>query len=165
MLWADGENMLLPKLLTTISGILVLFLTGLLLLSCTSRPTYLEIPIPDRHTNMLGVEALFLQYLEKHPQDWPKLIRILTEADDALQSHRFLTRAGIMRWINRQVKKERFDEREMPGLFFLHSVYLRGWDRGYLNFVDQEERELLQDLITGVMGALHKCQTCTVSHQ
>jgi len=113
---------------------------------------------------MLGVDALFLKYLDQHPQDWPKLIRVLTHADDALQAHRVLTRAEVMRWINRQVKKEGFDEREMLGLFFIHSVYLQGWDRGYLNFVDDEDRELLQDLISGVMGALHKCQTCTVSH-
>jgi hypothetical protein len=113
---------------------------------------------------MLGLETLFLHHIEKHPEDWSKFIRVLTTADDALHSHRLLTRAGVMRWINRQIKKEGFDEREMPGLFFLRSVYLQGWDWGYLNLVDENDRELLSDIISGVMGALHKCQTCTIRH-
>jgi hypothetical protein len=142
----------------------VLLLFGLWDVGCAHQISYLEIPISDRHANMLGVEALFLKYLDQHPQDGSKLIRILTSADDALQAHRIFTRARVMRWINRQAQKEGFDEKEMLGLFFIRSVYLQGWDRGYLNFVDDEERELLHDLISGVMGALHKCQTCILSH-
>ncbi len=147
-------------------GYILIFtlLAGLWGVGCAHKISYLEIPISDRHANMLGVEALFLKYLDQHPQDGSKLIRILALADDTLQAHRILTRAGVMRWINRQVKKEGFDEREMLGLFFIRSVYLQGWNRGYLNFVGDEDRELLQDLISGVMGALHKCQTCTTSH-
>jgi hypothetical protein len=48
-------------------------------------------------------------------------------------------------------------------LFFLKRVYLAGWNRGYLHVWDEDDRELLADLITGVMGALHKCQTCTTA--
>ncbi len=144
--------------------LIFILLAGLWGVGCAHKTSYLEIPISDRHANMLGVEALFLKYLDQHPQNGPKLIQVLTQADDALQAHRVLTRAAVMRWINRQVKKEGFDEREMLGLFFFRSVYLQGWNRGYLNFVDDEDRELLQDLISGVMGALHKCQSCTASH-
>jgi hypothetical protein len=147
-------------------GYILIFtlLAGLWSAGCAHRISYLEIPVPDRHANMQGIETLFLKYLDQHPQDGSKLIRILTSADDALQAHRILTRAEVMRWINRQVRKEGFEERKMLGLFFIRSVYLQGWNRGYLNFVDDEDRELLQDLISGVMGALHRCQSCTLSH-
>jgi len=142
----------------------IVLLEGLLGLGCGHKLSYIDVPISDRHTHTLGLEALFLKHLENNPQNWPKLIRVLTRADDALQAHRIITRAGVMRWINQQIKREGFHEREMTGLFFIRSVYLQGWDRGYLNFVDDEDRELLQNLISGIMGALHKCQTCTVSH-
>jgi hypothetical protein len=129
--------------------------------ACSTSLPYVETAVADRRANVLGIEALFLSHLDAHPEQFPVFIRIVTDADDALQSHRVLTRATVARWIDRRAAKEGFDERRLPGLFFLKNVYLAGWNHGYLNFVDDNDRELLSDLITGVMGALHKCHTCS----
>lgn len=131
--------------------------------ACGDSLPYVETAVADRRANVLGIEALFLRHLDAHPEQFPVFIRIVTDADNALQSHRVLTRAAVVRWIDRRAAKEGFDERRLPGLFFLKHVYLAGWNHGYLNFVDENDRELLSDLITGVMGALHKCRTCSTA--
>lgn len=134
---------------------------------CGERLSYVETAVADRRANMLGVEALFLRHLEQHPEQFPTFIRILTDADDALHAHRVLTRAMVVRWIDDRAAQAGLDERTLPGLFFVKHVYLAGWNRGYLNFLDENDRELLADLISGAMGALHKCPTCstTGAHQ
>lgn len=131
--------------------------------ACGDSLSYVETAVADRRANVLGIEALFLRHLDEHPEQFPVFIRIVTDADNALQSHRVLTRATVVRWIDRRAAEEGFDERRLPGLFFLKNVYLAGWNHGYLNFVDENDRELLSDLITGVMGALHKCHTCSTA--
>lgn len=140
-------------------------LTGLLvaLSGCNKPLRYVETAVADRRANVLGLETLFLRYLDDHPEQFPIFVRILTDADNALQSHRFLTRASVSRWIDRRAAHEGLDGQRVPGVFFLKRVYLAGWNRGYLHVLDEDDRELLADLITGVMGALHKCQTCTTA--
>jgi hypothetical protein len=136
----------------------------LIAVSACSKPLpYVETAIADRRANMLGVETLFLQYLNAHPEQFSAFINILTDADDALQSHKVITRAGVVRWIDRQTATAGFDERNMPGLFFLKHVYLAGWSHSYLHFLDENDREFLSDLISGVMAAPHKCQTCSTA--
>lgn len=131
--------------------------------ACGQSFPYVETAVADRRANVLGLEALFLRHLDEHPEQFPVFIRIVTDADEALQSHRVLTRASVARWIDRRAAQEEFDERRMPGLFFLKNVYLAGWNHGHLNFLDENDREFLSDLITGVMGALHKCHTCSTA--
>lgn len=141
----------------------VLVAMFVVLLGCGRSFPYVETAVADRRANVLGIEALFLHHLDAHPEQFGVFVRIVTDADEALHSHRPLTRASVARWIDRRAAKEGFDERTLPGLFFLKNVYLAGWNRGYLNFMDENDRELLSDLITGVMGALHKCQTCSTA--
>jgi hypothetical protein len=131
--------------------------------ACGNSLPYVETAVADRRANVLGIEALFLRHLDEHPEQFPIFIRMVTDADEALQSHRVLTRASVASWIDRRGAKEGFDERNLPGLFFLKNVYLAGWNRGYFHFLDENDRELLSDLITGVMGALHKCLTCSTA--
>jgi len=137
---------------------------ALLSVACTHELAYVETAIPDRRTNMLGVETLFLQHIETHPEAFPVFIQVLTDADNALHAHRVLTRAAVMRWIDHRIKREGWNERDIPGVFFLRRVYLQGWRSGYLHVLDEDDRELLSDLISGMMGALHKCRTCTTAH-
>ncbi len=143
---------------------LTALIAALLGTSCAQPLSYVETAVPDRRANMLGVESLFLQRLEQHPEEFPVFLRIVTDADDALHAHGFLTRAMVAQWIARRAKQEGFDERTLPGLFFLRAVYLAGWHHGYLHRLSDDDRELLSDLISGVMGALHKCRTCTTAH-
>ncbi|MEW6683300.1 MAG: hypothetical protein AB1451_10330 [Nitrospirota bacterium] len=131
--------------------------------ACGNSLPYVETAVADRRANVLGLEALFLRHLDAHPEQFPVFIRIVTDADEALHSHRVLTRASVVRWIDRRAESEGFDERRLPGLYFLKNVYLAGWNHGYLNLLDENDRELLSDLITGVMGALHKCRTCSTA--
>ena len=133
------------------------------LTACTERLAYVETAVADRRANVLGIEALFLRHLDEHPEHFPIFIRILTDADNALHAHRVLTRAAVVRWIDRQAATVGLTERNLPGLFFLKRVYLAGWSRGHLNFLDEDDREFLSDLVTGVMGALHKCRTCSTA--
>ncbi len=136
-----------------ILAFLLIFLSG-----CAEKVKYLDIPPVDRHTSLEGLSTLFARYLEKHPDSWKNFARILTEADDALQKHPTLTKAGVMRWIEAHVKKEGFKEEELPGLTLIRLVYLKGWDHAYFSFVDEQEREFLFDLIGAVMGGMHKFQ-------
>ncbi len=144
--------------------IFVLALALLAGLGCSRKNTYVEMPLDYRHKNVKGIEALFLDHLNRHPEDWKKFVRILSEADEALNQRRYITRRHVVKWIDQQLKKEAFDVDRIPGFFFLRSVYLEGWDNEFFDFVDENEREMLNDLITGVMGALHNCRTCRAAH-
>ena len=112
---------------------------------------------------MSGLVKVSTHYLNEHPDDFYKFNRILTAADDALDHHDFLTRAGIMKWIHQAVLEEGYDE-EMPVVHFLRTVYLEGWDGSHLNRIDRSEREYLYDLISAVMGGMHLCTTCSTAH-
>lgn len=143
----------------------VLFALNLfLIVSCQSGLEYVKIPIPDRRMNLSGLTAVSTHYLNEHPGDFYKFHRILTAADDALGSHEFITRAGVMRWLHRMLAKEGYDDK-MPVYLFLHTVYLEGWNRSCLSRVDLSEREYLYDLISAVMGGMHLCTTCSTSHE
>lgn len=146
-----------PALIAVLAGVLGV------LAACSERLAYVETAIADRRANVLGVEALFLRHIDEHPGQFPIFIRILTDADNALHAHRVLTRAAVVGWIDRHAATAGLNERNLPGLFFLKRVYLAGWSRGYLTFLDEDDREFLSDLITGVMGALHKCRTCSTA--
>lgn len=143
----------------------LLLALGLLftLTACRSGGEYHQIPVPDRRMNLLGLEAVATKYLDEHPQDFHKFARILTAADDTLGKHRTFTHGQVMAWIQRSLKREGYDE-AMPVYFFLRKVYLNGWEGAYVSWVDEEEREYLYDLISAVMGGMHRCSTCSTGH-
>ena len=141
------------KIRPVILAFLLIFLPG-----CAEKTKYLDIPPMDRRTSLEGLSTLFARHLEKHPEAWKNFARILTEADDALQKHPTLTKAGVMRWIEEHVRKEGFKEEKLPGLVLIRLVYLKGWEHAYFSLVDDQERELLFDLIGAVMGGMHKFQ-------
>jgi len=66
----------------------------------------------------------------------------------------------VIAWIRDALRREGYDE-TMPVYLFLQSVYLKGWEGSYLNWVDEGEREYLYDLIVAVMGGMHRCSTCS----
>lgn len=132
------------------------------LFSCRSGPPYDTIPIPDRKTNLLGLEMIATQHLDAHPDDFMRFSRILTAADDALQQRETLTRGAVMAWIGRALKKEGMEEDITPLLFF-RSVYLKGWEGAYFTAIDAGEREYLYDLMGAVMGGMHRC-ACPMTH-
>jgi hypothetical protein len=137
----------------------VLLLLGVLaLVSSRSEPAYNEIPIPARKMNLTGLEMVTTHYLDEHPGDFQKLIRILTDADDALQESPTFTRGTVMRWIKRAMKREQVDE-TMPVYLFLKNVYLHDWEGSYLRRVSEGEREYLYDLIGATIGGMYRC-TC-----
>lgn len=140
------------------TGPVILAFLLIFLIGCAEKIKYLDLAPADRRTSLDGLSTLFARYLEKHPETWKNFERILTDADNALQEHRLLTKAGVMRWIEEHVKKEGFKEKELPGLTLIRLVYLRGWEHAYFSFVDEQERELLFDLIGAVMGGMHKFQ-------
>jgi len=143
-----------------------LFLFLITLAACRSGPAYDRLPIPDRKLNLLGLEMIATQHLDAHPEDYDKLGKILTEADNVLQSDSMKTHAGVISWIRRAMKREGMDE-SGPIFLFLQSVYLKGWEGAYFSRVDEAEREYLYDLMGAVMGGMHRC-TCagagTMSH-
>jgi hypothetical protein len=143
-------------------GVVCLFcVVSVWLISCRPGLQYDQFPIPDRRLNLSGLTAVSTQYLNEHPDDFKKFYRILTAADDALGSHEYLTRAGVMCWIDRTVRKEGYADR-MPVYFFLRTVYLAGWEDGFWpHRVDDSDREYLSDLISAVMGGMHLCTTCS----
>ncbi|MBI3621007.1 MAG: hypothetical protein HY208_02305 [Nitrospirae bacterium] len=110
--------------------------------------------------NLSGLTSISTRYLNEHPGDFKKFNRILSAADDALGSHDFITRAGVMCWIDRTVRKEGYDD-QMPVYLFLRTVYLEGWRGFWLNRVDASEREYLYDLLSAIMGGMHLCTTCS----
>lgn len=134
----------------------------LMLASCRAAIDYEAIPVDDRRMNLSGLVAVSTEYLNKNPDDFHKFHRILTAADEALGSHRFLTRSGVMRWIRRAAIAEGYDG-SMPVYLFLRAVYLEGWEGSILNRVDHSEREYLYDLISAVMGGMHLCSTCSTA--
>jgi hypothetical protein len=134
----------------------------MMLFSCRSGPDYHSIPIPDRKTNLLGLEMIATKHLDAHPDDFLKFSRILTSADNALQNNETITRNGAMAWIRRALKKEGMDE-AMPVMVFLRSVYLKEWEGAYFTTIDEGEREYLYDLMGAVMGGMHRC-SCSATH-
>ena len=146
----------------SVSGVRLLSLCLLFLISCRSSLDYNRIPIPDRRMNLSGLTAVATRYLNEHPDDFYKFHRILTDADDAMGAHEFMTRAGAMRWVHRKLMEEGYDD-QMPVYLFLRTVYLEGWEGSYLNTIDLSEREYLYDLISAVMGGMHLCTTCSTS--
>jgi hypothetical protein len=46
--------------------------------------------------NLSGLTAVSTRYLNEHPADFYKFHRLLTAADDAMGTHEWMTRAGIM---------------------------------------------------------------------
>ena len=119
---------------------------------------YEQIPIPERKLNLKGLEMVTTQYLDEHPDAFYRFIRILTNADDALQEHESLTRGAVMEWLDRSMRQEGFDP-QMPVHRFLRNVYLQEWEGAYLRRVDAGEREYLYDLIGATIGGMYRC-TC-----
>jgi hypothetical protein len=139
--------------------VLLLSLLGLLfIISSHSESAYTKIPIPERKMNLTGLQMITTQYLDEHPGDFQKFIRILTEADDALQENSTFTRGNVMRWLRRAMKREQIDEKA-PVYLFLKNVYLQDWEGSYLSQVDDEEREYIYDLIGATIGGMYHC-TC-----
>lgn len=112
--------------------------------------------------NLLGLEALATRHLDAHPEDFDRFAKILTDADNALQSDAMKTHAGVISWIQKEMAQEGIDP-STPVFLFLQSVYLKGWERSYLTTVDAAEREYLYDVMGAVMGGMHRC-TCARSH-
>ncbi len=137
--------------------VIFLFLFPLLLIN-NSKSHYNEKPISARKLNLKGFEMVTTQYLNEHPEAFPKLIRIITDADEALQAHEFPVRAAVMKWLEGAMREEGFDD-EMPVYYFLRTVYLNEWEGGYLRQVNDSEREYLYDLMGAMIGGLYRC-TC-----
>jgi hypothetical protein len=146
------------------SGVRLLPLYLIFLISCQSSLDYNRIPVSDRRINLSGLTAVSTRYLNEHPGDFYKFHRILTAADNAMGTHEWMTRSGVMRWIHRTMAQEGYDKR-MPVYLFLRTVYLAGWEGSYLNMIDLSEREYLYDLISAVMGGMHLCTTCSTSQE
>lgn len=119
---------------------------------------YNEIPVPERKLNLKGLEMVTTQYLDEHPEDFYRFIRILTNADNALQENESLTRGAVVKWLNQSMRQEGFDS-EMPVRRFLRNVYLKEWEGAYLRRIDPGEREYLYDLIGATIGGMYRC-TC-----
>lgn len=98
------------------------------------------------------------QYLDEHPEAFYRFIRILTNADNALQEHPSLTRGAVMKWLDQSMGREGFDS-EMPVRLFLRNVYLKEWEGAYFRRIDPGEREYLYDLIGATIGGMYRC-TC-----
>lgn len=145
--------------LKSLLGLSILFV----LQSCVARTNYFDIPEPDRKMNLLGLEAISTKYLDEHPQDFNKFSRILTEANNALETDQMRTHGHVMSWIQRNVTREGYNE-SMPVYLVLRGVYLKNWEGAYLTLVDKGEHEYLYDLLSAVMGGMHLCSTCSTSH-
>lgn len=143
-------------LLKSLLGFSMLFV----LQSCVARTNYFDIPEPDRKMNLLGLEAISTKYLDEHPQDFNKFSRILTEANNALETDQMRTHGHVMSWIQRNVTREGYNDR-MPVYLVLRAVYLKNWEGAYLTLVDKGEHEYLYDLLSAVMGGMHLCSTCS----
>ena len=135
----------------------------ILLPGCRSGTGYADIPVPDRRMNLKGLEAVSIQHLNSHPDEFYAFSRILTDADEALGKQGRITRGAVMRWIRNRIRQEAYDE-TMPVYRLLKSVYLQGWEGSNLTVVDEDDREYLYDLISAVMGGMHLCTTCSTAH-
>ncbi|MBI3811673.1 MAG: hypothetical protein HY283_05655 [Nitrospirae bacterium] len=140
-----------------LAAVFIFFLSG-----CRAGTGYAEIPVPDRRMNLKGLEAVSIQYLDAHPEEFYAFSRILTDADNALGKHGHITRGAVVRWIRNRIRQEAYDE-TMPVYRLLKSVYLRDWDGSEFTFVDDDDREYLYDLIGAVMGGMHLCTTCSTA--
>lgn len=137
--------------------VVFLFLFPLLLIN-SSESHYNAKPASERMMNLKGLELVTTQYLNENPEAFHKLIRIITDADDAIQNNEFPIHAAVMKWLKKAMYREGFDD-EMPVYFFLRTVYLNEWERGYFRQVDDAEREYLYDLMSAMIGGLYRC-TC-----
>ncbi len=131
---------------------------------CRSTAGYADIPVSERRMNLRGLEEVSIHYLNNHPDQFYVFSNILTAADDALGSHDRISRAGVMRWIQAEVKQADYDD-TMPVYRFLYTVYLEGWEGAHLTRVDEGDREYLYDLISAVMAGMHLCTSCSTSHE
>jgi hypothetical protein len=134
------------------------FFFFIFLLSNHPESHYDQIPVPERKLNLKGLEMVTTEYLNEHPEDFSRFIRILTEADNALQENESLTRGAVMKWLDRSMRQEGFDSK-MPVRLFLQNVYLKEWEGAYLRRIDSGEREYLYDLIGATIGGMYRC-TC-----
>ncbi len=139
----------------------LLLLAPLFLLS-PSKSHYNEKPISDRRLNLRGLELITTNYLNEHPEAFDKLIRIVTNADEALQEEEFPARAAVMKWLDLEMEKEGFTP-EMPVYYYLKTVYLDEWEDAYFHQIDDGEREYLYDLLSAMIGGLYRC-TCAPAH-
>lgn len=98
------------------------------------------------------------EYLNAHPEDFNKLIRIVSNADDALQEDEAPVKGAVLKWLERSMDEEGFAP-DMPVYFFLRNVYLKDWEGAYFTQVDPGEREYLFDLMGATIGGLYRC-TC-----
>ncbi len=138
----------------------LLFLFPLLLIN-SSESHYNERPSSERMMNLKGLELVTTEYLNEHPEAFHKLIRLVTDADDAIQNNEFPVHAAVMQWLKQAMYKEGFDD-EMPVYYFLRTVYLNEWESGYFKQVDDAEREYLYDLMSAMIGGMYRC-TCVPS--
>ncbi len=134
-----------------------LFIFPLLLID-TTESHYNEKPLADRRLNLKGLELITTNYLDENPEAFDKLIRIVTDADDALQKEEMPSHAAVMAWLDKSMGDEGFNE-EMPVYYYLKNVYLKEWDGAYLRQVNDGEREYLYDLLGAMIGGLYRC-TC-----
>jgi hypothetical protein len=131
---------------------------------CATDSGYGDIPVADRRTNLRGLEAVSIDYLNAHPGEFHIFGRILTAADEALGAHETLSHGAVMRWIQKSMQREGYDE-SMPVYRFLKTVYLAGWEGARWTRVSESEREYLYDLISAVMGGMHLCENCSTDHR
>lgn len=139
-------------------ALILLLLIALTLAARQPDSAYQKLPVSDRRLNLTGLEMVTTQYLDQHPENYQKLIRVVTAADDALQGHTTFTRGAVMRWIKRSLRREQVDETN-PVYLFLKNVYLHDWEGAYLSQVSAGDREYLFDLMGATIGGLYRC-TC-----
>ncbi len=121
---------------------------------------YNDVPINNRRTVLQGLAVLFGDYLEAHPDAYPKFSRILKAADAILERRPSLTKGRVMRWMDARLRQEGLRPEEIPGVMTMRAMYLRGWDGAVLSPVSEDDRELLYDLMAAVMGGMHRCPAC-----
>lgn len=138
-----------------------LFLFPLLLIDSTESH-YNEKPLEDRRLNLKGLELITTHYLNENPEAFDKLIRIVTDADEALQIEESPSHAAVMAWLEKNMLDEGFNE-EMPVYYYLKNVYLTKWEGAYFRQLNSGEREYLYDLLGAMIGGLYRC-TCAPTH-
>ena len=134
----------------------------IILSGCVAGTGYSDISVSDRRLNLSGLEAVSIQYLNSHPEEFHAFSSILTAADDALEENESITRGKVMLWIGKQIEQAHY-EPTMPVYHFLKTVYLESWEGAHFTMVDESDRELLYDLISAVMGGMNLCSTCSTS--
>ena len=127
---------------------------------CYPTVRYSDLPINDRRTNLAGVVTLFGDYLQVHPDAYPKFSRILKAADAILENRPRITKGAVMRWLDEHLRQEGLRPEEIAGVAAIRAVYLKGWDGAVFSTVSEDDRELLYDLMAAVMGGMHRCPAC-----